>query len=314
MLTQKYCINDTTFWVRSTNSAFLKLVQKNWGNFSLRAKASKAKIIFELTDSEDKEFKHRCIFFNNGNCLILMGPSQQTVGYFYEQPWQVYIEVPKHQKAEFTYFFTFEPLLLTILKRLNIFVWHSAAVTKNGKAVLLAGASGSGKTTTALSLIRNGYQILSDDTVFLAKNGTGAFVLGREKNLFVTSKTISFFPELKILKSTPNYKKGDLWKKKLSVNRLYSKSNALKTKVKLVLFPKITRNEKTTLKRLEPQQVIFQCLRQKPKEHPASVKDGISLEQQFKLYSTIAESAKCYSLNLGKNVSEIYPMVNKLLS
>lgn len=40
---------------------------------------------------------------------------------------------------------------------------HSTALDVNGKAVLISGGSGAGKSTTALELIRRGYKYLTDD-------------------------------------------------------------------------------------------------------------------------------------------------------
>lgn len=49
---------------------------------------------------------------------------------------------------------------------------HGSALVKNGKALIISGASGSGKSTVSLELIQRGYQYLADDiTVIKEQNG-----------------------------------------------------------------------------------------------------------------------------------------------
>lgn len=48
---------------------------------------------------------------------------------------------------------------------------HSTALEMNGKAVLISGASGAGKSTTALELIKRGYRYLADDIAMVNVDG-----------------------------------------------------------------------------------------------------------------------------------------------
>ena len=49
---------------------------------------------------------------------------------------------------------------------------HAAAAVKDGKAVLICGRAGSGKTTALLEFLSHGLEFLSDDAVLLAPDGT----------------------------------------------------------------------------------------------------------------------------------------------
>jgi hypothetical protein len=51
---------------------------------------------------------------------------------------------------------------------------HAAAVGRNGRCILLPGASSSGKSTAAAALVSAGLQLLGDDTVVLAGNDLAA--------------------------------------------------------------------------------------------------------------------------------------------
>lgn len=65
-------------------------------------------------------------------------------------------------------------LVRTMIARAQgLFCFHAAAVSSRQGAVLLMGPSGSGKTTTALALLRGGYELLSDENSLLsAANGS----------------------------------------------------------------------------------------------------------------------------------------------
>jgi hypothetical protein len=58
--------------------------------------------------------------------------------------------------------------LMEMLKRRSIFSVHAGAVSDQGRAVLLAGPSGAGKTTLTVSLVRHGLAFLGDDLTFVA--------------------------------------------------------------------------------------------------------------------------------------------------
>jgi serine kinase of HPr protein (carbohydrate metabolism regulator) len=48
---------------------------------------------------------------------------------------------------------------------------HASCVAKNGRAVLLAGPSGSGKSDLALRLLDRGFALVSDDRTIVRKDG-----------------------------------------------------------------------------------------------------------------------------------------------
>jgi serine kinase of HPr protein (carbohydrate metabolism regulator) len=54
-------------------------------------------------------------------------------------------------------------------QRLSSEMLHATTVAKNGRAVLISGRSGSGKSDLALRLFDRGFQLVSDDQTYLRK-------------------------------------------------------------------------------------------------------------------------------------------------
>jgi hypothetical protein len=64
---------------------------------------------------------------------------------------------------------------------------HASAVVIDGRAILMVGASGSGKSTTAAGICRTfGGRLLADDSALLEHSGTGIEVAPSERNHYLT--------------------------------------------------------------------------------------------------------------------------------
>lgn len=95
----------------------------------------------------------------------------------------------------------FTVALVECLKRRGRFSLHAAGLALDGRGLLVAGTSGSGKSTTALALLRAGFGFLADDTLFLRPGPLT--VLGFADEIDVTGQTIALFPELSALAEAP---------------------------------------------------------------------------------------------------------------
>ncbi len=312
-MTYTYHIYGNIFSIQSTNKRFLDLVRKYWNRFYIQNNTLKPKAIFQILKYETNNPPRKWNYFYNGNFLFLEDSQKYITCYFYRVPWMIHIQTPDFKDVDFLYFYLFELVFLYTLKRLNLFQWHSAAVVKNGRGVLLAGDAGSGKTTSALNLWQNGFKILSDDTVLLTKNRTGVYALANDVDLSITEETVSLFPDLEFLKETPRYKVGDQWKRRLEIKKIYPHSLATKAAVSLLLFPKISKNHSTTVEPLAPSEALIKCLGQKPKGLQSVIMDKITLANQFELYSSLVQSAKSYDLLIGRDPENISKLVSRLL-
>ncbi len=84
-----------------------------------------------------------------------------------------------------------------ILPFYGIKTLHGAVLSKGDRTMLLTGHGGMGKTTTAVQLMRAGYDILSDDGPFFFADGGHAYALCSLDYLHLTESTLGLFPELR---------------------------------------------------------------------------------------------------------------------
>ncbi|MFT3914555.1 MAG: hypothetical protein QM704_10690 [Anaeromyxobacteraceae bacterium] len=94
----------------------------------------------------------------------------------------------------------FQIALTLLLRRARLFHLHAAAVVRpDGAAILIAGSSGAGKTTTALALLEAGVEYLGDDAIFLhpsADPGQIAHAVAFPRAFHLGPATLSAFPRL----------------------------------------------------------------------------------------------------------------------
>ncbi len=92
--------------------------------------------------------------------------------------------------------FVISTALLNILARCGLIQWHAAAMVKGAKVAMLVGADNMGKSTTALALLRAGYQILGESLTYTRPRGERFELMGFPVgHLRLRGNGMAFFPE-----------------------------------------------------------------------------------------------------------------------
>ncbi|CAN5377287.1 HPr kinase/phosphatase C-terminal domain-containing protein [soil metagenome] len=74
---------------------------------------------------------------------------------------------------------------------------HTACVWKNGRSLMLRGATGAGKSTIAYVALRSGFSLLAEDAVFPRREDSGEIALhGLPWTMYLLPDAVRFFPEL----------------------------------------------------------------------------------------------------------------------
>jgi len=86
--------------------------------------------------------------------------------------------------------------LAPLLRRRGLFLIHAFAAAKNGRAILIVAASHQGKTTTGLSLILDGWELLSNDAVLLQKRDDAIYALPAPGYVGIRKPSLTLLPAL----------------------------------------------------------------------------------------------------------------------
>lgn len=181
---------------------------------------------------------------------------------------------------------------------------HSAAVATGGKAALIVGPSGSGKSSTALACLLEGFEYLGDDHCLLDMTGvpTVHSVYAAAK---VRDSQLARFPELEPLIVNPSRPETDkavcilypeLWQQ-LPASR----------PVVTVLVPRITMSERTTVERISAAEALMALAPSTLLQMAAADRSGLSA------MGRLVRDVPCFRLNLGMDRKEISNAVATLV-
>lgn len=155
--------------------------------------------------------------------------------------------------------FLFGTLLYNLLtRRTGLVQWHAVALTQRDIAILLIGHDHSGKSTTALSLLHAGYQLLADGLVYTALHDDAVEVLASPtRELRVRPGAFAFFPELAAAAEPLNTWEGA--KYRIDLGRLWPQAvclGSLRTNRLLPLFVSVAHQAETRLTALAPAEAL----------------------------------------------------------
>ncbi len=311
-----FCISGINILFQAADPALRRLVETHWGSFLVSiSQVKRAQAVFQFFDCLSPpllQLRKRHHFRNEHFLLLSDGKRYMLTGYLYDQPWQFHCRALPGWDAEFIYYYLLEPILLDLLKKLGVLVWHSAAVARDGMAVLLPGVSGSGKSTTTLNFLKIGYRFLADDVVLLRERGAALEAGGHESGLYLTERSLQLLPEWKKFKRGRRYKKGRHWKYRIDLTSFRPEQSVKPPIVKILLFPRVTNGQETRLEKLTKAQALLECLGQAPKEYPASILGPSVLQSQFEIYSTLVSSVRCYRIHLGADQEQVRAILSRL--
>ena len=195
--------------------------------------------------------------------------------------------------------------LTELLKRQGLYTVHAAALSKKGRGVLIPGASGRGKTTSCIALLRAGYRCLSDDHPLLRDQAMGPELLSFPVKIDVTANTVAFFPELQ---QDPASLQQGLFKQYFYAETLYPGCQTEVCDPVLILFPQIVKAPRSALEPLPKSRAFEEFLPQ-----GLLVFEPQVAKQQFETISRLIHKAACYRLYFGADVLDLPQLIDPLL-
>lgn len=136
-------------------------------------------------------------------------------------------------------------LVLILCRHHELYTLHAAALSSNEKSVIIVGEGGSGKSTLYFSMLTQGWNYLSDDSLILERGLTGITVSGLRRYCFLHPETLDFFPDINI-QFHPSKIVGE-GKMFCDLSTLYPDNYTVLSFPKVLLFPEITMRRTSTL-------------------------------------------------------------------
>jgi hypothetical protein len=93
-------------------------------------------------------------------------------------------------------YYFLEPLAYAMLGARSFVFIHASCISRDGKAIVLCGASGSGKTCLAYACARRGWDYVSGDAVHIVRARGSRTVIGRPYEIRFRESAMEIFPEL----------------------------------------------------------------------------------------------------------------------
>ena len=198
--------------------------------------------------------------------------------------------------------------LAPLLRRRGWVLAHAFAAARDGRGLLLVGDNGSGKTTTGLALLADGWKLLSNDAALLGRCG-GQVVAGAFPG------RLSVHPEALQLVPSLNFPGEGLavarpgWKLCVPAESLFAGVWETQAPVRAIcllsLAPGATEH---TVDLLPPARAYGRLL-----AHSIDRWDREMLDFQMDLWVDLVQQAPVYSLDLGPDVSALPALLQKLV-
>jgi hypothetical protein len=165
---------------------------------------------------------------------------------------------------------------------------HAAAVAMRGKAVVFAGDSGSGKSTTAARLSREGYEVLAEDVAEVEGNGPWSVAgLAGSIRLWPDAVEAIFGPDAQFADRAPS------WDKKLV--RIGGGGPGEPREIAAILFLDAADRGEARLTRLAPKDGWLRLI---AAAYTARLPDPAMSRRIFEVTSALADSKPMFALTL----------------
>jgi hypothetical protein len=202
--------------------------------------------------------------------------------------------------------YLFHLVLIELLRGRGLYTIHATALERNGRGILIPGNSGRGKTTSFISLLRSGYQYLSDDHPLFRDAGDHVELLPFPIKINVTEDTIAFFPELRDAPEhvlQPGFPKRGFYPEEL-----YPTSIGTCCRPALVLFPQVVDAPRSHLEPLPRSRAMELLLPQALLVYDAEV-----ARREFRVLAKLVQQADCYRLHFGRDILDLPKLITPLL-
>jgi hypothetical protein len=191
-----------------------------------------------------------------------------------------------------------------ILRASGLYPLHAAACERDGRAVLILGASGAGKSTCLLSMMRAGWRCLSDDHPLVCQTDSGPRVLPWPARLEMTAETPARFSGLGDVCTRVGERKLWLYPEEFGAGPARAPARPA-----LLLFPKIVDWPSSSVEPVSARFALEELLRL-----GMSVVHRDAAAREFELLARLARETARVRLFFGADVERVPALIDGLLA
>jgi hypothetical protein len=197
------------------------------------------------------------------------------------------------------------------LVRQNTFLLHASGIAQGEQGIIIAGASGRGKTTLLLHLLQQGGKYMGDDILLLREHQKTPQILSLPTPIRITPLTAQYFPELnQLLEPASPDEQG---KYNIDITELPHVRLARTARPTLLLLPEIRPDQKqSSCLQISRVQAALQYLPDNMIEGNA-VGHNNTEKQNFHLLMQVIQQVRCYRIYLGEEMTTIGQQIMALL-
>ena len=196
--------------------------------------------------------------------------------------------------------------LAELLKRHGLYMAHAAGLSLDGQGLLLAGASGAGKTTLTIALLRAGFGFLGDDTLFLCARDEGLRALAFPDQIDVTAHTASFFPELRDLARAP--RPAGRPKQSFSPACVYRAAPSWECAPAVLVFPHVARATNSSLTPMPKDAAFLELICNVVRT------EARSAQAHLAALAALANQCLCLRLHTGRDFDAVPALLRSALN
>lgn len=195
--------------------------------------------------------------------------------------------------------------LMQMMRRLGRFPVHAGCVAREGRGVLLAGTSGSGKSTLTAALVRDGWDFLSDDMVFIAPQSGGLAAWGFSDKIDCSDATASMFAELRHMVGQPT--PAGRGKHPVDVEDVFGVLPVPVCQPHALILPRISGERKSVLQPVSASYALRELVPN------VLLTQRAATQAHLDTLAALVKEVPCYSLDTGTDLSFASRCVQEVL-
>ena len=188
--------------------------------------------------------------------------------------------------------------LMEMLKHRGFYGLHAAALAREGNGYLFPGDAGNGKTTTALGLVKQGFQYLADDKVLLREEEGEIAALAFTRRFNIDPAISRQYPELGFLGNLEPIPATT--KRPFDISRVYPNTFVPRCRPRYLIHLQITPDAESRIVHLSRTEAFSRLVHQTI----FSFQKEIAMKQ-LKLLGDLVQRTESYLLFRGKDVYEV---------